>query len=265
MMLTKKLGELDLLMKPKQDRYALRTSLQWLGPQTEVIRAATKLIEREINSVNDNPLIDVSRGKAIHGGNFQGTHIGRRNPSLDYGFKGAEIAMASYCSELQFLGNPVTNHVQTIDPRHLEENVKNAVKNCVTRVARKTLITNDMGGLHNALFYEKDLLQTIDREAVFAYADDPCSANYPLMKKMRAVLVEHALANGEAEHNVETSVFAKVAKFEQELCATLPREVEAARGVVENGTAAEPNRITDYRSYPLYRFVREELGMVYLT
>ncbi|KAF9736495.1 hypothetical protein PMIN02_011361 [Paraphaeosphaeria minitans] len=132
-----------------QDRYSLRTVPQWLGPFLEDIHLANEQLRVELNSTTDNPLLDASTGDIYHGGNFQAVSvtsamekcrlaaqaIGRMlfyqftemidpaknrglppnlcvdEPSTSFTFKGVDVNMAGYMSELSFLGNPVHNHV----------------------------------------------------------------------------------------------------------------------------------------------------------
>ncbi|KAI9762518.1 MAG: hypothetical protein M4579_000321 [Chaenotheca gracillima] len=137
----------------RQDRYALRTSSQWIGPQLEDLELAHKQLQVELNSTTDNPLIDPSGCHVHHGGNFQAAvvtsstektrsalqmlgkmlfaqctellDVTRNNglppnlapddPSLSYLMKGVDINMASYMAELAFLSNPVSSHVQSAE------------------------------------------------------------------------------------------------------------------------------------------------------
>ncbi|KAJ7776524.1 L-Aspartase-like protein [Mycena maculata] len=137
----------------RQDRYPLRTSPQFLGPQIEDILAALAAVTQECNSTTDNPLVDGETGEIHHGGNFQAMavtnamektrlalhHIGKllfaqtaellnptqnrglppslalTDPSLNYYGKGVDIAAAAYVSELGYLANPVSTHIQSAE------------------------------------------------------------------------------------------------------------------------------------------------------
>ena len=137
----------------KQDRYALRTSSQWLSPVIEDLLLAHKQLTTELNSTTDNPLIDLTSQEIHHGGNFQAAtvtsstektrlslqmigkmifaqsselidvhlnnglppNLAADEPSLSYTFKGVDVNMASYMSELAFVASPMSTHVQTAE------------------------------------------------------------------------------------------------------------------------------------------------------
>ncbi|OSX61632.1 hypothetical protein POSPLADRAFT_1057403 [Postia placenta MAD-698-R-SB12] len=137
----------------RQDRYPLRTSAQFLGPQIEDILSALDTVTLECNTTTDNPLIDAETGTVHHGGNFQAMavtnamektrlalhHIGKllfaqcteiinpamnrglppslaaTDPSLNYHAKGIDIHVAAYVGELGYLANPVSTHVQSAE------------------------------------------------------------------------------------------------------------------------------------------------------
>jgi phenylalanine ammonia-lyase len=63
----------DLAQAP----YSLRCVPQGLGAMWEAVAQARQIVEREINSVNDNPLIDPVTGEVLYTGNFYGGHIAR--------------------------------------------------------------------------------------------------------------------------------------------------------------------------------------------
>ena len=65
-----------------QSPYSLRCAPQGLGPMLETLQQAREVIEREANSVNDNPLIDPASDRVYHTGNFYGAHIARAMDGL---------------------------------------------------------------------------------------------------------------------------------------------------------------------------------------
>ncbi|KAH9206414.1 phenylalanine ammonia-lyase [Leptodontidium sp. 2 PMI_412] len=136
-----------------QERYATRSSPQWLAPQLEDLLSAEQQLVTELNSTTDNPVANVE-GDDIHcGANFQAAsvtsatektrlalhsigkmlfaqtseminddlsnglppNLAADDPSSSFCLKGVDVNTAAYTSELGFLANPVSNHVQTAE------------------------------------------------------------------------------------------------------------------------------------------------------
>lgn len=58
-----------------QPYYSLRCAPQILGPVADTLSAAREVLENEINSACDNPIVDPDSGNVYHGGNFHGDYV----------------------------------------------------------------------------------------------------------------------------------------------------------------------------------------------
>jgi len=91
-----------------QDNYALRCMPQVHGAARDAFAHAQEVLEREMNSATDNPLVFPGRGDIVSGGNFHGAPVGL---ILDY----AAIAAADLASiaerRIEKLMNPATSEL----------------------------------------------------------------------------------------------------------------------------------------------------------
>ncbi len=66
----------DTVIEEKvQEYYSLRCVPQILGPVLDTLQNVEKIVLEEVNSANDNPIVDVEKQQVYHGGNFHGDYI----------------------------------------------------------------------------------------------------------------------------------------------------------------------------------------------
>jgi histidine ammonia-lyase len=66
----------DAVVKDQvQEVYSVRCVPQIVGAVLDTLATAEKVVVNELNSVNDNPVIDAVNEQVLHGGNFHGDYI----------------------------------------------------------------------------------------------------------------------------------------------------------------------------------------------
>ncbi|HTA63071.1 MAG TPA: aromatic amino acid ammonia-lyase [Bacteroidia bacterium] len=98
----------ETIVKEKvQEYYSIRCVPQILGPIYDTIAFAEEIIIDEINSANDNPIVDYKNKNVFHGGNFHGDY-----PAIEMDKLKIAITKLSMLSErqLNFLMNDKLNN-----------------------------------------------------------------------------------------------------------------------------------------------------------
>ncbi len=208
-----------------QDRYATRTSPQWLGPLVEDLLLAQTQVNVELNSTTDNPLTNLAAGTIHNSGNFQAASLtsatektryalqmtGRMvfaqsselldvslnnglppnlspdEPSTSFVTKGLDINMASYMAELGFLANPVSSHVQPAEMNN------QGINSLALVSARQTHLSLDVLGLMLAT-HTWSVCQALDLRAMHRlFMADLLPALYSISREVFADSIESSL------------------------------------------------------------------------
>ncbi len=78
------------LHRQVQDKYSIRCAPHVCGMLRDTLEWASRWVEIEMNSSDDNPLFDTGSGRVQSGGNFYGGHMGQAMDSL-------KVALANLC------------------------------------------------------------------------------------------------------------------------------------------------------------------------
>ncbi len=100
--------EARIFKRKVQEYYSLRCVPQILGAIYDTIQYAEEVLVNEMNSVSDNPIVDVENRNVFHGGNFHGDYV-----SLEMDKLKIAVTRISMLSErhLAFLCNPRQNEL----------------------------------------------------------------------------------------------------------------------------------------------------------
>lgn len=138
----------DVFGEKVQEYYSLRCVPQILGPVLDTLNNVEKILVEEVNSANDNPIIDLKTQQVYHGGNFHGDYVSLEMDKLkivvtkmtmlaerqlnyllnsklndilppfvnlgtlglNFGMQGAQFTATSTTAENQMLSNPMYVH-----------------------------------------------------------------------------------------------------------------------------------------------------------